>query len=86
MAASIWTRNRSRPVNWPTGWQPSLMPKASSLVTLRADKGLDYGHVMGVMGELNRAGFTSISLVTIASAAEPGVSGADVSARSDTAP
>ncbi len=53
------------------------------LVTLRADKGLDYGHVMGVMGELNRAGFTSISLVTVASSVEPG---ADVSARSDTAP
>ena len=41
------------------------------LVTLRADKALDYGRVMGVMGELNRAGFTSISLVTIASGAEP---------------
>ncbi|MEW9855702.1 ExbD/TolR family protein [Novosphingobium sp. M1R2S20] len=34
------------------------------LVTLRADKALDYGTVMSVMGELNRAGFTSISLVT----------------------
>ncbi|WP_232493019.1 ExbD/TolR family protein [Novosphingobium kaempferiae] len=34
------------------------------LVTLRADKALDYGRVMEVMGELNRAGFTSISLVT----------------------
>ena len=34
------------------------------LVTLHADKALDYGTVMGVMGELNRAGFTSISLVT----------------------
>ncbi|MET1754280.1 biopolymer transporter ExbD [Novosphingobium sp. RD2P27] len=34
------------------------------LVTLRADKALDYGTVMRVMGELNRAGFTSISLVT----------------------
>lgn len=36
------------------------------LVTLRADKALYYGRVMGVMGELNRAGFTSISLVTMA--------------------
>ena len=43
------------------------------LVTLRADKGLDYGRVMGVMGELNRAGFTSISLVTSASGANPAV-------------
>jgi len=34
------------------------------LVTLRADTALDYGRVMAVMGELNRAGFTSISLVT----------------------
>jgi biopolymer transport protein TolR len=41
------------------------------LVTLRADKALDYGRVMAVMGELNRAGFTSISLVTTASAVEP---------------
>ncbi|WP_395328550.1 ExbD/TolR family protein [Novosphingobium sp. BL-8H] len=33
-------------------------------VTLRADKSLDYGRVIEVMGELNHAGFTSISLVT----------------------
>ena len=42
------------------------------LVTLRADKRLDYGLVMGVMGELNRAGITSISLVTSASGRAPG--------------
>jgi len=40
-------------------------------VTLRADKALDYGRVMGVMGELNRAGFNSIALVTGAAASEP---------------
>ncbi|WP_338468490.1 biopolymer transporter ExbD [Novosphingobium sp. ZN18A2] len=34
------------------------------LVTLRADRALDYGRVMAVMGELNAAGITSISLVT----------------------
>ncbi|HTK72163.1 MAG TPA: ExbD/TolR family protein [Croceibacterium sp.] len=34
------------------------------LVTLRADRGLDYGRVMAVMGELNHAGFNSVSLVT----------------------
>ena len=34
------------------------------LVTLRADRALDYGRVVGVMGELNAAGFKSISLVT----------------------
>ena len=33
-------------------------------VTLRADRSLDYGRVVAVMGELNRAGFNSISLVT----------------------
>jgi biopolymer transport protein TolR len=41
------------------------------LVVLRADRSLDYGRVMSVMGELNRAGFTSISLVTSAAAAAP---------------
>ena len=41
------------------------------LVTLRADRSLDYGRVIAVMGELNRAGFTAITLVTGASAAEP---------------
>lgn len=41
------------------------------LVTLRADKSLDYGRVMGVMGELNRAGFSSISLVTSGSVESP---------------
>jgi len=38
------------------------------LVTLRADKALDYGAVVAVMGDLNRAGITRISLVTGASA------------------
>ena len=33
-------------------------------VTLRADRALDYGRVMAVMGELNRAGLNRISLVT----------------------
>jgi biopolymer transport protein TolR len=41
------------------------------LVTLRADRELDYGRVMAVMGELNRAGFNAISLVTVAGAAVP---------------
>ena len=34
------------------------------LITLRADRGLDYGRVMAVMGEHNRAGCNSVSLVT----------------------
>ena len=41
------------------------------LVTLRADKGLAYGRVMAVMGELNRAGFNAISLVTNGSVTAP---------------
>ena len=41
------------------------------LVTLRADKTLEYGKVMGVMGELNHAGFNAISLVTDHSVSAP---------------
>jgi len=42
------------------------------LVVLRADKALDYGRVIAVMGELNHAGVTSISLVTtVGGAAAP---------------
>ena len=41
------------------------------LVTLRADRSLDYGRVMAVMGELNRAGCSSITLVTDSSANSP---------------
>ncbi len=40
-------------------------------VTLRADRNLDYGRVMTVMGELNRAGFNAISLVTNSSSELP---------------
>ncbi len=48
----------------PAGGKPPV-------VTLRADKALDYGRVMAVMGELNRAGFNSISLVTNGSVNAP---------------
>ena len=41
------------------------------LITLRADRSLDYGRVMAVMGELNRAGCNSISLVTQGSVEAP---------------
>lgn len=34
------------------------------VVDLRADKAIDWGQAMGLMGELNRAGFTAISLVS----------------------
>jgi len=51
-------------------------------IMLRADKGLDYGRVMRVMGELNRAGLTRIALVTTGSDSEP----AAVTDGSGTAP
>jgi len=41
------------------------------LVTMRADRGLDYGRVVAVMGALNAAGFKSISLVTNGSVTAP---------------
>ena len=34
-------------------------------IFLRADRALDYGRVMRVMGELNRAGLNRVSLVTV---------------------
>ena len=40
-------------------------------VNLRADKTLEYGRVMGVMGELSHAGITAISLVTNSSVTAP---------------
>jgi len=40
-------------------------------IVLRGDRALDYGRVMAVMGELGRAGFTSISLVTDSSVSPP---------------
>jgi biopolymer transport protein TolR len=44
---------------------------AAPLITLRADRALDYGRVMAVMGELNRAGCRAISLVTNSSSTAP---------------
>jgi len=51
---------------------PGLPDKLASLphgedapqIYLRADRGLDYGRVMQVMGELNRAGLNKVALVT----------------------
>lgn len=37
-------------------------------IMLRGDKEIDYGQMMRVMGELNRAGLNSVSLVTTGSA------------------
>jgi biopolymer transport protein TolR len=39
--------------------------KDSPQVFLRADRVLDYGRVMAVMGELNRAGLNRVALVTV---------------------
>jgi biopolymer transport protein TolR len=41
-------------------------PDEPPQIFLRADRTLDYGAVMVVMGELNRAGLNKVSLVTIA--------------------
>jgi biopolymer transport protein TolR len=35
-------------------------------IFLRADRGLDYGRVMGVMGEINAAGLRKVALVSTA--------------------
>ncbi|MGX7926590.1 ExbD/TolR family protein [Tsuneonella sp. HG094] len=57
----------------PNGGEPPV-------ITLRADRALDYGRVMAVMGELNRGGFNSISLVTNGSAPAAAVTDGSVSA------
>ena len=41
------------------------------VVVLRADRTLDYGRIMAVLGEINRAGFTRISMVSNGSSQEP---------------
>ena len=41
------------------------------IIVFRGDTALDYGRTMAVLGELNRAGFTSISLVTSGSVSPP---------------
>ena len=40
-------------------------PEGGRRVYLRADKALDYGRVMKVMGELNRAGLNRVALVSV---------------------
>ncbi|MXO58195.1 protein TolR [Altererythrobacter salegens] len=61
----------------PAGQLPAVLGRFgcetadAPLITLRADRALDYGRVMAVMGELNRAGCRSISLVTNGSAEAP---------------
>ena len=40
-------------------------PPEGRRIYLRADKSLDYGEVMQVMGELNRAGLNRVALVSV---------------------
>ena len=40
-------------------------PAEGRRIYLRADRGLDYGQVMRVMGELNRAGLNRVALVSV---------------------
>ena len=40
-------------------------PPEGRRIYLRADRGLDYGQVMRVMGELNRAGLNKVALVSV---------------------
>ena len=47
------------------GIAAARMGKDSPQVFLRADRGLDYGQVMAVMGELNHAGLKRVALVTV---------------------
>ncbi len=41
------------------------------IIVFRGDRAVEYGRTMAVLGELNRAGFTSISLVTSDSGTAP---------------
>jgi biopolymer transport protein TolR len=40
-------------------------PAEGRRIYLRADRSLDYGRVMRVMGELNRAGLNRVALVSV---------------------
>ena len=44
---------------------PSAPGEGGPRVFLRADRSLDYGRVMAVMGELNRAGLNRVALVSV---------------------
>lgn len=62
----------------PVGGLPQALERLAAAndqpdITLRADRDLDYGRVMAVMGELNRAGLNRISMVTNGAAPTPSV-------------
>jgi len=46
-------------------------PPEGRRIYLRADRSLDYGRVMRVMGELNRAGLNRVALVSVGSEQHP---------------
>ena len=50
--------------------QPGAEP-GGPRIFLRADKGLDYGRVMTVMGEIDHAGLKRVALVTTESPSQP---------------
>jgi len=50
---------------------PSRADGSKPVIVLRGDRQLDYGRVMAVLGELSRAGFTSITQVTDSSDSAP---------------
>ena len=43
---------------------PAVTGGEEPRVYIRADQGLDYGRIMGVLGEVNRAGFRRVALVS----------------------
>jgi biopolymer transport protein TolR len=76
---TIYVDNDEVPVGGFPEALAALRPAAGApepIIVFRGDTAVDYGRTMAVLGELNRAGFTTISLVT-----NPGVS-----AGSDNAP
>jgi biopolymer transport protein TolR len=46
-------------------------PPEGRRIYLRADRALDYGRVMRVMGELNRAGLNRVALVSVGPESRP---------------
>ncbi|ODU22234.1 MAG: protein TolR [Sphingomonas sp. SCN 67-18] len=49
----------------PTRFEALARAPKPPQIFLHADRGLDYGQVMRVMGELNRAGLNRVALVTV---------------------
>ena len=76
-----------------TGSFPELLESLAAggggeppLINLRADRTIDYGRVMAVMGEINRAGFTSISMITTSAPEPAAMPAGDASESADSVP